>query len=566
MIPEAVNTFIKEKIGMKAIGVFFLWFLPFGAFATEVAQELKIAIVQEWNQFNPVTVNLASTESFLPFVIRPMVTRNAHGDVIADLAEKIPSKKDKLIELVKSNGMSKVVAQWTIRANANWGDGLPVTCKDWWLGWQVGLSPNVSTEEKNIFEKIENIEWTEQKPKLCKVTYKNDDWTYDRDLPPLLPAHLEQAVFEKWKGQPQAYEQNSNFIKDPTNKGLYSGPYVVDEYALGSHFLLSRNKYFFGTTPKIERILVKHIGETSTLKSHLQTNEVNMISAVGLPPDLALTLDEDFQKSKAPSTVVFLDSPIFQGLFFNLDNEILKDLKVREALWKSIDKQELTKAFFQGKLKPAETFLAPQNPAFQAQSSQYSPSAARALLDEAGWKADGKGMRSKDGRPLILEFRTSAGIKILETIQTYICSQFQKVGAQCVVKNQPPRVFLGDSVPHGDFALAMFGQPVLPDTSLRGIFASTEIPSKENAWTGQNVFHLKNAQLDERLKSFDREWSSKKRLALIKEMENILLKEKPFVPIYHRREAVIMPKNLVGFQSDISGTGFLFPEKWSLKN
>ncbi len=551
---------------MKAIGVFFLWLLPIGLMAAEMTPDLKIAIVQEWNQFNPVTVNLASTEAFLPFVVRPMVTRNSQGDVVADLAEKIPLKKDKQVEIVKVNGKAKVVAQWTIRANANWGDGQAITCKDWWMGWQVGLSPNVSTEEKNIFDKIENIEWTDQKPKFCKVTYKNDDWTYDRDLPPLLPAHLEQAVFEKWKGQPQAYEQNSIYVKDPTNKGLYSGPYVVDEYALGSHFLLSKNKYFFGATPKIQRVLVKHIGETSTLKSHLQTGEVNMISAVGLPPDLALMLAEDFEKTKAPSSVVFLDSPIFQGLFFNLDNEILKDLKVREALWKSIDKQELTKAFFQGKLKPAETFLAPQNPAFQDKTPQFSVSASRTLLDEAGWKADSNGMRSKNGKPLTLEFRTSAGIKILETIQTYICSQFQKVGAQCVVKNQPPRVFLGDSVPHGDFALAMFGQPILPDTSLRGLFASTEIPSKENAWTGQNVIHFKSATLDDRLKAFDHEWSSKKRLILMKEMENLLLKEKPFVPIYHRREAVVVPKNLIGFQSDISGTGFLFPENWSLKN
>ncbi len=549
----------------KVISILSL-FVALVSVAAEPSPELKIAIVQEWGQFNPVTVNLASTDAFLHFVVRPMVTRDISGTVLPDLAEKVPSKKGGSVQVVNQDGKQKVVAQWEIKSNANWGDGTPITCKDWWLGWQVGLSPNVSTAEKGPYSKIEKIEWTNDKPKACKVTYANDDWTFDRELPPLLPAHLEEAVFEKWKGQSQAYEQNSIYVKDPTNKGLYNGPYTIEQYALGSHFVLAKNPNFFGKAPQIARIQVKHIGESSTLKSHLQTNDINMISSVGFPPDLAIAMSDEFEKQKSTSTVVFQDSPIFQGLFFNLENDILKDTKVREALWRSIDKQELTKAFFQGKIKPAETFLAPQNPAFQLKTAQFSVAEARKLLDQAGWKMNDQGVRSKDGKTLALEFRTSAGIKILETIQTYICGQFQKVGAQCVVKNQPPRVFLGDSVPHGDFALAMFGQPILPDASLRGTFASTEIPTKDNAWAGGNVMRFKNTTLDERLKLFDREWSSAKRLNLVKEMEALLLKEKPFVPIYHRREAVVLPRNLTGFQCDVSGMNMIFPENWSLKN
>jgi peptide/nickel transport system substrate-binding protein len=550
---------------MRFTGPFISLLFPLSILAVDAAPELKIAVVQEWSHFNPVTVNLASTDSFLHFVVRPMIQRDVSGIVHPDLAEAVPGKKTGTVKVQMVDGKSKVVAQWTIRAKASWGDGMPITCKDWWLGWQVGMSSNVTTTEKNIFAKIEKIEWSPDKPKACKVTYANDDWTYDRELPPLLPAHLEEAVFEKWKNQSQAYEQNSIYVKDPTNMGLYSGPYTIEQYALGSHFVLVKNERFYGKSPQIARIQVKHIGESSTLKSHLQTSDVNMISSVGFPPDLAISMSDEFEKTKAPSTVLFQDSPIFQGIFFNMDNEILKDVQVREALWRSIDKQELTKAFFQGKIKPAETFLAPQNPAFKLKAAQFSVAESRKILDQAGWKTNSDGLRTKDGKTLSLEFRTSAGIKILETIQTYICGQFQKVGAQCIVKNQPPRVFLGDSVPHGDFALAMFGQPILPDSSLRGTFASTEIPTKENAWAGGNITRYKSTALDEHLKKFDKEWNSSKRQSLVQEMEVLLLKEKPFVPIYHRREAVVMPRNLVGYQSDVSGMNMIFPENWSLR-
>lgn len=549
---------------MKSIRSIFLCLSLFASFEAyaQVIKDLKIAVVQEWSQFNPVTYNLASTEAFLHFVMRPMTLYAPNGSIVADLAEQIPTKKNGKVQIVKDNGKSKVVAQWNIKAKANWGDGKPITCKDWWMSWQVGLSPNVSTLEKTAYTKIEKIEWADTKPKECKVTYASDDWTFDRDLPIPIPAHLEGPVFEKWKNQSQAYEQNSIYVKDPANKGLYSGPYVIQEYVLGSHFILSVNSHFYGQQPQISKVSVKHIGDANTLRSHLSTKEINMISAVGFPPDMALAMDQEFKKAQSESNVYFNESPIFQGIFMNLDQEILKDIKLREALWKAIDKEELVKAFFQNKMLAAETFLPERSPAFQKRKSQYSLSDARKLLDEAGWKSEGSGVRKKNGQPLNLEFRTSAGIKILETIQTYICSQFQKIGAQCVVKNQPPRVFLGDSVTKGDFVLGMFGQPVLPDSSLKALFHSKEIPTKENAWTGGNSIRFKNASLDEKLLAFDREWNPKKRLQLVREMEKILLAEKPFIPLYHRKEAYVIPKKLQGFQGDLKGTGFIYPENW----
>ena len=112
--------------------------------------EIKIAVVQEWSHLNPITSNLASTDAFLGFAVRPLVNRKANGELVADLAEKIPSKKNKLAQVIQVGGKSKVIARWTIKEKAQWGDLKPLTCKDWWLGWQVGLSPNVTTAEKSI--------------------------------------------------------------------------------------------------------------------------------------------------------------------------------------------------------------------------------------------------------------------------------------------------------------------------------------------------------------------------------------------------------------------------------
>ena len=116
---------------MRKIFALTLFFMsPFG-FAASTSPELKMAIVQEWNQFNPVTVNLASTEAFLHFLLRPMVVRSASGEVLADLAEAVPTRKNGMVQVRPFKGKKKIIATWKIRNGAKWGDGQAVTCKDW---------------------------------------------------------------------------------------------------------------------------------------------------------------------------------------------------------------------------------------------------------------------------------------------------------------------------------------------------------------------------------------------------------------------------------------------------
>lgn len=530
------------------------------------AGELKIGIVQEWNQFNPITVNLASTAAVSNFLIRGMVVRDARGRLIPDLAKEIPSLENKLAKIESKNGKQYVVAFWEIKENAKWGDGKEVTCKDWEAGWKIGMDEGVAVAERGIFSNIDKIEWSESNLKKCKVTYVNAGWNFDRDIPPLVPASLEIPIFEKFKAKPQAYEQNSIYVTQPTNPALYNGPYVVSEYVIGSHFTLIPNKYFFGKSPQIEKVSFRHLGDTSTLRANLKTKNINAVSAVGFPPDLAILMSSEFEKGKENDfKVVFQDSPIFQGIFFNLEKETLHDKSVRKALELAIDKNEIVKAFFENKLLPANTFIAPSNPQFVKRAGNFSIKEAIELLDKDGWKLNKSGVREKNGKLLSLEFRTSAGIKILETIQTYICSQYSKIGVQCLVKNQPPRIFLGESVPKGDFDLAMFGQTFLPDASFKGTFGSSDIPKKENSFTGGNISRFSDKKVDKLSELFDKEWNNKKREKAVEDLERIVIEERPFIPLYHRKEAFVIPSKLEGFQADISGTNYLFPELWILK-
>jgi peptide/nickel transport system substrate-binding protein len=521
--------------------------LPLNLWAAN--DSLQIAIVQEWDTLHPVSYQTEATESVLQFMFRDVVYREASGKIVPNLALSIPKLKNRQ-------------AVWTLQEHANWSDGTPITCADWELGWKVGSSEFVSKTEKNVYTKITKIEADPKFPKKCTVTYATDEWTYDRDLPPLLPSHLEKKIFETQNTKIGSYEQSSNYIKNPTLKGLYSGPYQVVEYKIGSHIIFEANPYFFGKKPTIQKIILKHIGTSSTLKSYLMSKEINGISAVGFPPDLALDFSAD--ASLKDYTVHFNNGPIFQGLFINNQDDLLKNLYIREALALAINKKELTQAFLGGKLNPAETIISENDLAFSQKPAIYNPKKAEELLEKNGWVKDASGIRKKKGKPLEIEFKTSAGIKLYETLQVTICDHFKKVGILCKIKNEPPRVLLGDSVPKGNFQIALFGNTTYPDTSLKGLYHSTDIPTEKNAWAGGNVLRFKSKPMDTLLENFDKEWSQAKRVKMLRKIDEVLMAQKAVIPIYHRREAFVLPKTLTGVEQSATGTGMAKPENWKL--
>ena len=98
---------------------------------------------------------------------------------------------------------------------ARWADGHDVTCEDWSLGWTAGLNPNVSVETRTSYSKIKKITWDSKTPQTCRVEYDHKDWSYDRDLPLLLPAHLEKNIFEKNNKTSEGYDRNSTYVVFP---------------------------------------------------------------------------------------------------------------------------------------------------------------------------------------------------------------------------------------------------------------------------------------------------------------------------------------------------------------
>lgn len=556
---------------MKSLSLVISILLSIPALSAPNNSEIKVGITQEFENLNPVVMTMSATTYIYQMVGRALVTLNENGKWVPVLVKTIPTIENKLAKLTPDQ--KKVTAIWELRENAKWGDGKPVTCADLAFTREVGINDNVSTATKETYSQIEKIEWDEKTPKKCLFTYDKARWDYYQlgDYRPL-PKHLEEPVFLKFKDQKEGYEKNTNYSKNPTLPGLYNGPYRISEVKLADHVTVVPNPYFFGPQPKIQKIQVKLIPNTGTLEANLRSGTIDQVSSLGFAFDQALAFDKKVRSEKLPYQVLFKPSITYEHIDLNLENPMLQDLKVRKALVYAINREELVKALFEGKQEVAIHNVAPVDPWFTRDPKKvvlypHDKKKAQALLDEAGWKIEGDGFRHKDGKKLTLTFMTTAGDKTRENVQVFLQNQWKGVGIDVQIKNEPARVFFGDTLKKRDFgALAMYAWTSAPEQTPKPNLHSSNIPTSANGWSGQNNGGYSNKKVDTLLEQLDTEFNATKRKTLMTEILHYYTDEVPVIPLYYRSEVAVRPETLTGFQL----MGHLYNEsnaveKWEIK-
>lgn len=534
--------------------------------------ELKIGISQEFETMNPLIMTMSASAYMYRMVGRSLVNLTPEGKWVAQLAKEIPSLEKGTAKIIEEGGKKKITAVWEIVEAAKWGDGKPVICEDFITSRMIATSPTVSVGEKEQWTQVEKIEIDPKNPKKCTFKYEKAKWDFyqlAQFFP--VPTHLEKAIFDKYGKQKEGYEKNSNYVRAATNPGLYNGPYVISEVKLGSHVAFSPNPHFYGKKPNIQKIIVKLIPNTGTMEANLRSGTIDMISVLGLDFDQALAFDKKAKAEKLAYDVHFVPSVTYEHIDLKLDNPILKDVRVRKALVYSINREDLVKALFEGKQQVAIHNVSPKDPWYTADPSvitlyRYSKREAGKLLDEAGWKMGADGYRAKDGKRLSFNFQTTAGNKTRELVQVYLQNQWKQAGIEVLVKNEPARVFFGDTMSKRKFeGLALFAWVSSPENSPRSTVSGKAIPTAANGWSGQNFHGWNNPQVEKDLDALDLEFDAKKRAVLVHNILKAYTDEVPVLPLYYRSDISVTPKNLKNYK--MSGHQFYETnniEDWNL--
>ena len=177
------------------------------------------------------------------------------------------------------------------------------------------------------------------------------------------------------------------------------------------------------------------------------------------------------------------------------------------------------------------------------------------------------GFRTKDGKKLSFTLMTTAGNKTRELVQVYLQNKWKQVGIDVVSKNEPARVFFGETTKKRAFdSMALFAWVSSPENSPKSTYTSKNIPTAKNGWSGQNYMGWSNKKVDEILENLDIEFKHEKRVEMIHEVLKYYTDEVPVLPLYYRSDVAVVPAQMKGHRL----TGHQFPEtneieKWSLE-
>jgi peptide/nickel transport system substrate-binding protein len=530
---------------MRRALIFVLLLLAAAANAAPVRahDELSIGITQYPSTLNPAIEEMAAKTYVLGMAHRPLTTYDANWQLVCMLCVELPTFENGLAQKIDlPDGKTGVRLTFTIDPAARWGDGVPVTTDDVLFSYAVGRNPLTGVANAELYRRIVKIEAKDAKTFTMDIDKLRFDYADQNDFQ-ILPAHLERAAF----ANPAEYRFRTRYDTDPTNPGLYDGPYLVTEVSPGSHIVLERNPYWPGAKPYFRRIVVWTIENTAAMEANLLAHGIDMVAGeIGLSLDEALAFEK---RHGGEFHVLYKPGLTYEHVDLNLDDPILADLRVRQALLYAIDRKAISDELFAGRNPVADSFIPPLDWIYtdDVQHYPYDPAKARQLLDEAGWHAGGDGVRRNDkGQTLTLDLATTSGDRTRELIEVVLQSQWREVGIDARLKNEPARVLFGETMLHRQFQMAMYAWLDAPENPPREILRSDEIPDAANGYSGENFPGFRNPEADRLIDAIELELDRAKRADLWHRIERLYAAELPALPLYFRAEAFILPPWLEG--------------------
>ena len=517
---------------------------------------LTIGMVEFPQDMHPFITNQLVRSYVHGFARRGVARFTAEGTLICGLCTEIPSiANGRAIVSKQPDGRQLMSVRFTLRPDLVWGDGVKITSRDIALGFAV---LQLFSPEPGLIgvKEIDEANYT--------VEFDAPRYDFDRLSPDPLPDHLEGPIFRAAKDGLE-YGRQSLFNRAPTTPGLWNGPYLVDRFLPGEQASFKPNPRWTGTKPGFQTITLKVIENTAALLANLLSGDIDLASGLTFDQSLALAKDhaDRFEVRFIPSLSVAMMVP-------NFANPQLADKRVRQAMLYGIDRRAIVAKLFENHVPVADGTLAPAEISRDPDIRKYpfDPARARALLAEAGYKpGPDKILVGADGKKLSIDLSGASGIRLIELVEQVIQSQLRAVGVEIVVRNEPPRVLLGETVRKRSFqGMVIFTSLPAPDWIPYARFHSSRIPSTANNLGGSNYGGYANPALDTVLTNAQTELDPIRRLAMWKEIQAIQAEDLPILPLYHPAAVFIQPRWMTGILPPKSLTlPSLAAEEWRVK-
>ncbi|MBM3266617.1 MAG: peptide ABC transporter substrate-binding protein [Candidatus Sericytochromatia bacterium] len=496
---------------------------------------------QEPDALNTLISDMVASRDATTPMMSGLIIVNDKMEYIPDLAAEVPTVENKGVVLA-----GKAMTVTYKLKPAKWHDGKPVTSADVKFTWETYLNPTVRVTSRDGWDKISAVETPDAQTAVVK--FREVYAPYLNLFGVILPKHVLEADV-KTEDKPG----DSKFNHSAWNRApIGSGPFKFKEWVAGDHISYEANPDYFGTKPKIAGLILKVVPDENTAFVQLKSGDIDIYQSA------AITQYEQL-KALGDVTVNETASLTYEHIDFNNENPLLAEKAVRKAIGLAINKEEISKKIYKGLYKVAHSDQFPLSYAYNPEVeklNQFDPEKARQLLDAAGWKPGGDGIRMKDGKRLSLTISSTTGRKPRELTEQVLIQYLKAVGIELRIDNVPgPKLFgKPDGLLHsGKYDLGLYAWTTSPDPNNITLWNSKQIPPG-----GQNYTRFRNAEVDQLTEEGTRVVDRAKRAEIYRRIQAIMAEEMPMVPMLYWTTLDAVNNRVKGFRPNPTNSGNLW--------
>jgi peptide/nickel transport system substrate-binding protein len=261
----------------------------------------------------------------------------------------------------------------------------------------------------------------------------------------------------------------------------------------------------------------------------------------------------------------------WEHLTFNLDNPVLADPSVRQAIAFGLNRPALNEAILFSKGEVAVSQVPSWSWAYDPTMAHYDYNALQAeqLLDRAGWSRSGPdGIRAKSGQRLSLKY-WSTPASFRPGLMAMVKDQLAQIGVELNIDSFPSGTLfdLTGASPQAlvtrQFDIVEFAWVDTYDPGADALYNmhSSNIPAKANGYRGGNYSGYKNPRSDQLLDQLQRSLDPSFRRIALQEAQTIWQSDLPVLPLLLRPITTAASTRLVNFRPTPATAG----ETWNIE-
>jgi peptide/nickel transport system substrate-binding protein len=412
---------------------------------------------------------------------------------------------------------------FNLRQGVNFHDGTPATASDVIATYEAILNPDIPASAASVLNMIETV------TAIDDLTVKFKLKTPFADFP-TSTAHANARILSE-----EALAGDLTKLDTVVNG---TGPFKMENYDSARVTRLVRNDdYFIEGKPYLDAVEMHLFPDLAAETTNFLSGDIDV---------MLLVQQADYERiSSAPNVnALRVPSGRYVNVVMRFDQPPFDDLKVREALAYSIDRQLLVDLVLEGLGRPAHDNILSPEFKFRIDTPEkaYDPEKAKKLLAEAGYPNGLKLNLVASNRPAI---RAQVAIAIKQMALS--------AGFDINVETMPHDTYIANVWKKGKFYMAYWGMQPTEDATFN-LLLTSNASYEDTGW--------KNKEFDELVQAGRSTTIESERANAYSKAQELMLSELPYIIAFYEDVLTASKSKVQGYTLNPINRYFYLESVW----